>query len=203
MSIIGPVIDSQYLVSNVDRFKDRDVASITAEERSEVASEQRKVSEVDVDNALDELKQEWGTDLNTPVKFYNASGESLKVLTALNWYGGFVGNSLFEQSVANGQWIVYLHAHPTDQEKIGSAGCIVLATSDTGVVLAYLTGPGGLIKAYTEIRDKAHYFEEEIGYWIFKLVQKSEDTTREKRQGYESEITNESPYSCSAIIQPA
>ncbi|KAL9233990.1 hypothetical protein vseg_008917 [Gypsophila vaccaria] len=140
--------------------------TITQEDRAREAMRLIQASNKNMDAlqyALN-LKKDYGNGVSTLILIYNATGEPLEFVEdqKMDWLGS-VYKAEPPRSFDNGQWIAFLHVHPTAL-KLGSEGARVLRGKNmNGDVCDFMVSwfapwdstPQN--SAYTEVRGKDHF----------------------------------------------
>ncbi|KAK9681809.1 hypothetical protein RND81_10G029300 [Saponaria officinalis] len=107
-----------------------------------------------------ELKNDYGDGISTLCMIYNATGSRLELVSDLtqDWHG-----SIYKESPAssfeNGQWISFLHTHPTSATYGCEAARVYRGTDSSGQVRDFLVSwfipyVGGSNSAYTKVAPK-------------------------------------------------
>uniref|UniRef100_A0A7C9DCB8 Uncharacterized protein n=2 Tax=Opuntia streptacantha TaxID=393608 RepID=A0A7C9DCB8_OPUST len=102
---------------------------ITQEDRAREAMRLIHAEDKNI-NALShavDLKHDYGNGVSTLCLIYNATGGPLQLVDKNDWYGQ-VYKEEPPRSFDNGQWLAFLHVHPTSQA-IGSEAARVLRGS--------------------------------------------------------------------------
>ncbi|KAF2933295.1 hypothetical protein DAI22_04g072200 [Oryza sativa Japonica Group] len=124
------------------------------------------------------LKASYGDGVSAMVLVYNATGAALELVDGeggtMDWYG-YVYHEQPPASFQNGQWLAFLHAHPTAQS-IGCEAARVFRGRDVdGQVRDFMVAwslPWSATQnsAYTEVREKDHF----PNYWGYIKEEKLE-----------------------------
>jgi hypothetical protein len=146
----------------MSRYRDK---TITQEDRAREAmrfihSEDKNLSAL---NHTLTLKYNYGDGVSTLCLLYNATGDTLEIVDdqKMNW-SGYVYKEEPPRSFDNGQWLAFLHAHPTSQAIGSEAARVYRGKNFNGDVRDFLVAwsvpwGGKQNSAYTEVREKDHY----------------------------------------------
>jgi hypothetical protein len=97
--------------------------------------------------------------VSTLSRFYNASGDQIKVNFDHSWRGSFYKDSP-PSTVENGQWTTFIHVHPGGSAK-GSAGAVIYRTAaDTDIFIGW-QNPWNTAydpTCWTESQEKNHWW---------------------------------------------
>ncbi|XP_048329961.2 23 kDa jasmonate-induced protein isoform X1 [Ziziphus jujuba] len=164
--------------------------NITSIDRACVALNMKNAEEKNVRalQYLEMLKEKCGVDLGTLCLLYNATGDTIKLVTYKNWYGN-IGASPYPMEIANGQWGAFLHVKKSPGPN--SVGAVVYRGKDpTGVECDWMVSfdnPDNKVqlntKAYTEVREIDHFLLDSTWATIYNLMQSSgyfHDSTKDK-----------------------
>jgi hypothetical protein len=122
----GIPIDNDFL-RTLPEYKGKTDLQISSNDRSKVAVQQKDVYVSEATKRLDELKSDYGNGVSTLCRFYNASGDTIKVNFDHSWRGSFYKDAP-SSTVANGQWTTFIHVHPSSSAK-GSCGAVIYRTA--------------------------------------------------------------------------
>ncbi|KNA14381.1 hypothetical protein SOVF_107900 [Spinacia oleracea] len=126
------------------------------------------------------LKSKYGNGVTILCLVYNGTGDTLKLVEEKDW-SGYIYNEQPPRSFQNGQWLAFLHAHPTSQAVGTEAARVYRGNNVKGEVRDYMIawstpwGPNFQNSVYTEVREKDHFPQ----YWSYirDLLQKAEKIT--------------------------
>ncbi|CAO2823545.1 unnamed protein product [Amaranthus hypochondriacus] len=126
------------------------------------------------------LKANYGNGVSTLCLVYNATGDTLQFAYNKEWYG-YIYKEQPPTTFENGQWIAFLHAHPTAQSVGSEAAWVYRGENIKGEVRDYMIAwntPWSTTQnsAYTEVRGKDHFKQ----YWSYiqgSLLEKAEKIT--------------------------
>ncbi|KAK1296272.1 hypothetical protein QJS10_CPB15g02102 [Acorus calamus] len=138
---------------------------ITRMDRARVALNMKNAAEKDVNarQYVENLKARWGTGVSTLCLLYNATGDTVTLVTSHDWHG-HIGPAPYPTAIANGQWGGFLHVK-TSGTATGSSACVVYRGKN-GVgdgcdwMLAWSNPWDRNLydnMAYTEIREAGHF----------------------------------------------
>lgn len=116
-----------------------------------------------LNHALD-LKNSYGNGVTAMFLIYNATGDTLEQLEdqKVDWLGN-VSTEEPPASIQNGQWITFIHAHPTAQA-VGSEAARVFRGHDiTGQVRDYMVA---WFVRWDSIPNSVSFFHQ-INYCVF------------------------------------
>ncbi|KAL1818561.1 hypothetical protein ACET3Z_013430 [Daucus carota] len=130
-----------------------------------------------------DLKDKYGSGVSTLCLVYNATGNTLQLVDQKDWLG-YVYNEQPPTSFENGQWLAFLHAHPSSQALGCEAVRVYRGQNVHGEVRDYMIawsapwGPDYQTSAYTEVREKDHFPQ----YWSYikGLLEKAEKITTDE-----------------------
>ncbi|KAL9236755.1 hypothetical protein vseg_011389 [Gypsophila vaccaria] len=157
MSAYGaPITDET--VKRMSKYRDRTVGQ-RDRAREAMLMIQAESKNIRALNHTLSLKQDYGDGISTLCLIYNATGSRLELVQDLtqDWHGS-VYKEEPARSFDNGQWIAFLHTHPT-----GFYGCeaarVYRGTNVVGDVRDYLVSwsipyTGGSNSAYTKVGPK-------------------------------------------------
>ncbi|KMT03984.1 hypothetical protein BVRB_8g186900 [Beta vulgaris subsp. vulgaris] len=124
------------------------------------------------------LKTAYGDGVTTLCLIYNATGDVLELTVKKDWLGYVYGQEP-PRSFENGQWLAFLHAHPTSEAYGCEAARVYRGKNKEGEVRDFMfawSTPWGRIEnsAYTEVREKDHFLQ----YWDYVKEQKLEKANK-------------------------
>ncbi|XP_058764397.1 23 kDa jasmonate-induced protein-like [Vicia villosa] len=174
MSAFGVPITDETLKA-MSRYKGK---TITQEDRAREAV--RLIHSEDKNlNALNHaltLKFNYGDGVSTLCLLYNATGDTLEIVDGQkqDWHGS-VEKEEPPRSFDNGQWVAFLHTHPTSEAYGCEAARVYRGKNIKGDVRDFMVAwstPWGSIQnaAYTEVRERDHF----PPHWDYIKVQKLE-----------------------------
>ncbi|XP_021766065.1 23 kDa jasmonate-induced protein-like [Chenopodium quinoa] len=113
------------------------------------------------------LKSDYGNGVCTLCLVYNGTGDTLEVVEKKDWLG-YVYKENPPNSFQNGQWLAFLHAHPTAQAYGSEAARVYRGKNIKGEVRDYMIAwctPWSTTQnsAYTEVREEGHFPQ----YWDY------------------------------------
>ncbi|KAH7521195.1 hypothetical protein FEM48_Zijuj07G0007600 [Ziziphus jujuba var. spinosa] len=125
---------------------------------------------------VDTLKENSGVAPATLCFIYNATGDTLQLISHKDWYG-HIGASPYPIQIANGQWGAFLHV--SKNSKTHSVGAVVYrGKNNKGVSCDWMVAWDNPInketwntKTYTEVREKGHFAKQEFWDIIYKKMQ--------------------------------
>ncbi|KAA0869744.1 hypothetical protein EYC94_26240, partial [Enterobacter hormaechei] len=147
----------------MSRYKGK---TITQEDRAREAmrlihSEDKNLSAL---NHTLTLKSSYGDGVSTLCLLYNATGDTLEIVDdqKMDWLGGNVYKEEPPRSFDNGQWLAFLHAHPTSEAYGCEPAWVYRGKNIKGDVRDFMVAwstPWGSTQnaAYTEVREKDHF----------------------------------------------
>ncbi|XP_074272359.1 23 kDa jasmonate-induced protein-like [Silene latifolia] len=136
------------------------------------------------------LKADYGDGVSTLILIYNASGDTLEIVEdqKMDWLGS-VYKEEPPRTFENGQWLGFVHVHPTSQS-LGSKGARVFRGKTVdGQVCDYMVAwcaPWHRKydnSAYTEVREK-DYFPQEWNHIKTNLLEKANKISKDERHQY-------------------
>ncbi|XP_021853282.2 23 kDa jasmonate-induced protein isoform X2 [Spinacia oleracea] len=83
------------------------------------------------------LKSKYGNGVTTLCLVYNGTGDTLKLVEEKDW-SGYIYNEQPPRSFQNGQWLAFLHAHPTSQAVGTEAARVYRGNNVKGEVRDYM-----------------------------------------------------------------
>ncbi|KAF8550539.1 hypothetical protein OG21DRAFT_1513869 [Imleria badia] len=202
----GIPIDNNFL-RTLKEYKGKPDSELTARDRSKVAIQQRDVYVADAVKRLDELKSDYGNGVSTLCRFYNASGDRIRVNFDHSWRGSFYKDSP-PSTVENGQWTTFIHVHPSGSAK-GSAGAVIYRTiADTDIFIGW-QNPWNTAydpTCWTESQAKDHWWN--VGsesYMLYLLDDKAGRRKDADGYGYKVnvQIGGSTTSTCAATIEKA
>lgn len=136
---------------------------ITQEDRAREAmrlihAEDKNISALQ--HALD-LKYSYGNGVATLCLIYNGTGNTVELVEEKNW-SGYIYKETPPKSFQNGQWLAFLHAHPTSQAVGSKSARVYRGKNIKGEVRDYMicwSTPWTTDQnsAYTEVREEDHF----------------------------------------------
>lgn len=128
------------------------------------------------------LKADYGDGVTTLCLVYNATGDKLELASEIDWLG-YVYKQQPPRSFENGQWLAFLHAHPTSQAYGCEAARVYRGHNVKGEVRDFMVSwstPWGTTQnsAYTEVREQDH-FPDKWDYIKDNLLEKANKITRD------------------------
>ncbi|KAI9566173.1 hypothetical protein HD554DRAFT_2040409 [Boletus coccyginus] len=154
----GVPIDNNFL-RTLKEYKGKPDSELTAKDRSKVALQQKDTYASEAVKRLDELKSDYGNGVSTLCRFYNASGDQIKVNFDNSWRGSFYKDAP-ATTVENGQWTTFIHVHPTSQA-VGSAGAVIYRTAGNNDIFIGWQNPWNTAyepTCLTESQGKDHWW---------------------------------------------
>ncbi|WOG95424.1 hypothetical protein DCAR_0414743 [Daucus carota subsp. sativus] len=154
-----PITDKT--LQEMSEYRDKE---ITQEDRAREAMRLIHAEDKNL-NALQHalnLKARYGTGVSTLCLVYNGTGDTLQQVQQIDWYG-YIYNEQPPRSFENGQWLAFLHAHPTAQSRGCEAARVYRGKNVKGEVRDYMIawstpwGPSYQNSAYTEVRGEDHF----------------------------------------------
>ncbi|KAI5993777.1 hypothetical protein F5J12DRAFT_421798 [Pisolithus orientalis] len=186
-------------------YKGKSDSQLTAQDRSKVAMQQRDVYVSEAVKRLDLLKSDYGNGVSTLCRFYNASGDPIKVNFDHSWRGSFYKDSP-PSVVENGQWTTFIHVHPTAQA-VGSAGAVIYRTTENTDIFIGWQNPWNTAydpTCWAESKEKDHWWA--VGsesYMLHLLDDKANNRHEDSEYGYKVsvQIGSSTTSECIAMIE--
>lgn len=134
--LFGTKIDGTTL-SNMPGY-DTDPTKNTPEQCAEVALSCLNNFQKDADSNINAMKERYGNGVCTEVMIYNATGYDMQFSSNSDVHGDVYGEWPIDPIVANGQWCVFLHVHPSGQA-VGSEGSVTFTVNFLQVTMNWMT----------------------------------------------------------------
>ncbi|KNA19059.1 hypothetical protein SOVF_065200, partial [Spinacia oleracea] len=83
------------------------------------------------------LKSNYGNGVSTLCLVYNGTGDTLQLVDQVDW-SGYIYKEQPPKSFQNGQWLAFLHAHPTATESGSVAARVYRGKNVKGDVLDFM-----------------------------------------------------------------
>jgi hypothetical protein len=118
--------------------------------------EQWSVSSTEALQKVNAMKEEYGSGISALVRIYNASSETVSLVTTRDWHG-HIWKYPVDTPIQNGQWSVFLHVHASGCA-VGACGAAVYQASQAkqDIFLGWESPYAGSNSIYVESREADH-----------------------------------------------
>lgn len=135
VNVFGDEVDNKML-EKIPEYEGKDITQI---DRARVAwnDENAGRKKTNANDYVKTLKELSGNGVSTLCLVYNATGDSIAMVTDHDWYGN-IGSVPYPNEIGNGQWAAFLHVKKSGVASGSLAGIVYRGKNTSGKNKDYL-----------------------------------------------------------------